>query len=67
MADKLSGEIYYQVNTNGKLSFIPESQVKANRMLAAQITAASARYRKVLGTFNVFRQDTKSRDAYFKL
>jgi len=65
MPEKLSSEIYYKVNTNGKIEYVSDSQVKSNCALAAQITAASGRYRKVLGKFNVFTQDNASRDAYF--
>jgi hypothetical protein len=65
MADKLSKELYYEVNKGGKREYVLASKVEADPVLSKMITVASGRYRKVLGAFNVFRQDTKSRDAYF--
>ncbi len=65
MAEKLSTELYYQVSKGGKLEYVPASRVESDPVLSRQISAASGKYRKVLGEFNVFRQDKASRDAYF--
>lgn len=65
MAEKLSSELYYQVNKGGKLEFVPASTVESDPVLRRQISDASGKYRKVLGEFNTYRQDKKSRDAYF--
>lgn len=65
MAEKLSTELYYQVNKGGKLEFVPASKVESDPVLSRQISDASGKYRKVLGAFNTFRQDKASRDAWF--
>lgn len=65
MPEKLSKDLYYQVNKGGKLEYVPASTVKADPVLSRQISAASGLYRKVLGEFNTYRQDKTSRDAYF--
>lgn len=65
MAEQLSKELYYQVRTGDKLEYVAASKVESDPVLSRQISAASGKYRKVLGAFNTFRQDKASRDAYF--
>lgn len=66
MPEKLSTETYYKVNKGGTFEFVPVSTVKSDPVLSRQISTAAGLYRKVLGEFNTYRQDAKSRNEYFR-